>query len=324
VLLDPARHLLDLGRFRLERASRERSDDETRRELEARPLGLPEGIDLEWLGVAGYRIGFEGRTLLIDPYFSRVPFSDVIRRRAALPDPALIDRYLPDPGEIEGVLVGHTHFDHAVDAPAIARRFGCKAYGSGSLTRLMALHGLASHSVEVEPHRVYELGPFKVTFVPSAHSKLLLGLAVPYSGELSCEQLDGLAPGAYRCGQVWGIRVEVGGFSFYHQGSAELLDDEDLGGPVDCMLAGIAGRNFARDYWQRILPKLDPRLVVPGHYDDFFRPLDQPMGYVTQADLSGVPGEIAAVSADTLVATLPPPNPGTVLRGNGDPRGAEL
>ena len=37
------------------------------------------------------------------------------------------------PGETVGVLVGHTHFDHAVDAPAIARRFGCKAYGSDSL-----------------------------------------------------------------------------------------------------------------------------------------------------------------------------------------------
>ena len=90
------------------------------------------------------------------------------------------------------------------------------------------------------------------------------------------------------------------------------------------MLAGIAGRNFTRCYWERILPKLDPGIVVPGHYDDFFRPLDQPMGYVTQANLSGVPGEIAAISRDALVATLPPPNPGAVVRGEGDPRGAEL
>ena len=31
------------------------------------------------------------------------------------------------------MLVGHTHFDHAVDAPAIARRYGARAYGSASL-----------------------------------------------------------------------------------------------------------------------------------------------------------------------------------------------
>ena len=92
------------------------------------------------------------------------------------------------------MLVGHTHFDHAVDAPAIARRFGCKAYGSDSLVTLMGLHGLAERAVEVEPYRTYELGPFEVSFTPSVHSKLLLGLAVPYDGELTCEHLDALSP----------------------------------------------------------------------------------------------------------------------------------
>lgn len=278
-------------------------------ELEARSLDLPNGIELEWLGVAGYRMTYEGRSLITDPYFSRCSFSDLVRRRPALPDIGLIDRYLPNPGEIVGVLVGHTHFDHAVDAPAIARKFGCKAYGSDSLVNLMAAHGLAGQAVEVTPHKPIELGPFTVTFVPSVHSKLLLGLAVPYAGELTCEQLDGLCPSAYKCGQVWGIRIEVAGTSFYHQGSADLIDSEDLGGPVDYMLAGIAGRNFTSDYWERILPKLDPGVVVPSHYDDFFRPLHQPMGFITQADLSGLPDEIAAVSRDAKLATLPPPNP---------------
>lgn len=96
------------------------------------------------------------------------------------------------------MLVSHTHFDHAVDAPAIARRFGCKAYGSGSLLALMALHGLAGRAVSVEPYRTYELGPFEVSFTPSAHSKLLLGLAVPYDGDLTCEHLDALSPGGDR------------------------------------------------------------------------------------------------------------------------------
>jgi hypothetical protein len=51
----------------------------------------------------------------------------------------------------------------------------------------MRLHGLGERAVEVEPNRRYELGPFTVTFVPSLHSKLLLGFAVPFDGELTCE-----------------------------------------------------------------------------------------------------------------------------------------
>ncbi|HEY6731447.1 MAG TPA: MBL fold metallo-hydrolase, partial [Solirubrobacterales bacterium] len=239
------------------------------------------------------------------PYLSRVPFRDLVLRRRALPDPAALDRFVTAPGETVGVLVGHTHFDHALDAPAIARRFGCDAYGSRSLVNLMALHGLAERAVEVEPYRTYELGPFEVSFTPSLHSKLLLGLAVPYDGELCCDHLDSLSPGAYRCGQVWGITIAVAGLRFYHQGSANLIDDAVRERGVDVFLAGVAGRSFTRDYWQRILPRLEPRAVVPTHYDNFFRPLGEEMDFVANVQLARLPEEIGAVSRDFELAALP-------------------
>ena len=57
------------------------------------------------------------------------------------------------------------------------------------------------------PAATYEIGPFTIRFVPSRHSKLLAGLAVPSGGELTCESLDGLSSSAYRCGQVHGIHL---------------------------------------------------------------------------------------------------------------------
>jgi L-ascorbate metabolism protein UlaG (beta-lactamase superfamily) len=305
-MLGPARYLADFARFAASKGSQEQHDAQARRELETRPLGLPPGLELQWLGVSGYRMSYEGQTIFIDPYLSRVSLADVLRRRPARPDPALIDRYLGDPGDVLGVLVGHTHFDHAVDAPALARRFKAPAYGSSSLAQLMRLHGLGERAVEVTPHRSYELGPFTVSFTPSLHSKLVLGLAVPFDGELTCEHLDGLTPGAYRCGQVWGIHIEVAGASFYHQGSANLLDEEIRHRDVDYFLAGVAGRGFTKDYWQRILTRLAPQTIVPTHYDDFFRPLDAPdPGFTTNVNLAEVPREIRAVSADFAVAALP-------------------
>ncbi len=301
----PLRHLGELAKARLTRRAAQREDRQALGELEARPLALPDGLEVEWLGVSGYRISAEGKTLFVDPYLSRVPFGELLRRRAALPDPAALDRFVQAPGDVVGVLVGHTHFDHAVDAPAIARRFGCQAYGSDSLVTLMGLHGLAEQAVSVEPYRTYELGPFEVSFTPSAHSKLLLGLAVPYDGDLTCEHLDALAPGAYRCGQVWGISIKVGGVSFYHQGSANLIDDAVREHEVDVFLAGVAGRNFTEAYWQRILPRLDPKIVVPTHYDNFFRPLGNPMEFVSNVQLSSLPEEIGAVSRDVELAAMP-------------------
>ncbi len=301
----PLRHLGDLAKARVRRRASEHEDGQVLGELEAKPLELPAGLEIEWLGVSGYRISFEGQTLFIDPYLSRVPFSDLLRRRPTLPDPAALDRFVHAPGEVVGVLVGHTHFDHAVDAPAIARRFGCRAYGSDSLLRLMGLYGLAAQAVEVEPYKTYELGPFEVSFTPSVHSKLLLGLAVPYDGDLTCEHLDALSPAAYRCGQVWGISIEVAGLRFYHQGSANLIDEAIRERGVDVFLAGVAGRSFTEDYWKRILPRLDPKVVVPTHYDNFFRPLGQRLEFVSNVQLASLPKEIGAVSADARIAALP-------------------
>ena len=303
-MLGPARYLADFARFVAQKGPQERHDAQALRELEQVPLHLPRGLELRWLGVSGYRMTYEGVTIFIDPYVSRVSLASVLRRVRAVPDSAMIDRFIGKPAKVAGVLVGHTHFDHAVDAPELCRRFHCNAYGSSSLAALLRVHGLGKRAIEVTPYRVYELGPFEVSFTPSLHSKLVLGLAVPFAGELTCDHLDGLTPSAYRCGEVYGITIKVAGVSFYHQGSANLVDDAVRERGVDYFLAGVAGRGFTPNYWPRILGRLEPHTIVPTHYDDFFRPLDQPMGLSTNVNLAKVPDEISAVSRDFQVAAL--------------------
>jgi L-ascorbate metabolism protein UlaG (beta-lactamase superfamily) len=304
-----AGHFASLGRFVAQHNQRATADLAALSELSAtvgHVLELPPGLEIEWLGVAGYRLTYAGQTIYLDPYLSRASLGTLLRGRVALADTALHDRWLRVEGEVVGVLVGHTHFDHAIDVPAICTRYGCRAYGSASLVQLMRLYGQADEAVAVTPHKPLELGPFTVTFVPSVHSKLLLGYKVPSDGELTCEHLDSLSPTAYKCGQVWGIHIEVAGMSFYHQGSANLLDDQIRHRGVDVFLAGIAGRRFTDDYWARILNRLQPRVVVASHFDDFFRPLSSPAGFSLNVNLAAFPEEIGAVSQDIAVTALRP------------------
>ncbi|MGH2959691.1 MAG: MBL fold metallo-hydrolase [Solirubrobacterales bacterium] len=275
------------------------------REFEATQLELPAGLEIEWLGVSGYRMTYEGQTIFIDPYVSRVSLKSFLLRRNALPDAATIDRYIDPHGEVAGVIVGHTHFDHALDAPAIAKKLGCPVYGSASMAQLMQLHGAPELAVNVEPNKPYEIGPFKTTFIRSVHSKLILGRKIPFDGELTCDDLHGLTAGGYKCGQVWGVRIEVAGVSFYHQGSADLIDDELPAEPVDYFLAGVAGREVTPNYWERVLAKLDPSTVVPTHYDNFMKPLGAPEALVARSKLAELPTEIHSVSKDARIAALP-------------------
>jgi L-ascorbate metabolism protein UlaG (beta-lactamase superfamily) len=278
------------------------SDMLTARQLGS-PLPLPSGLELTWLGTAGFRLAYQGVVVWIDPYVTRLSLPDLLRRRVVPPSQEAIGRWID---RADAVLVGHTHFDHALDVPAIARDTGCKVYGSPSLAHLMQLYELREQAVVVDPRRDYQVGPFKFHFVPSQHSKLQLGLRVPFAGELTCDHVDHLKPQAYRCGQVWGICVEVAGMRFYHQGSADFLEDELRDRNVDVFLCGISGRRFTPNYVERIVAALAPNLIVPMHYDDFFRPLDDKsdVQFSFNVNLTGFADEVRHASRDLPLHAL--------------------
>jgi L-ascorbate metabolism protein UlaG (beta-lactamase superfamily) len=296
-------NLRELVAYAATRPGHDRADRAVVADLTVAPssLGLPPSVQLRWLGVAGFALTCEGTTILIDPYVTRLPLGAFLRRRVVAPDRVQIDRHVP---RADAIVLGHTHFDHALDAPAIARRDGAMVYGGLSAKHLMAMHDLADQAMVVGPHQRVEIGPFTVTFVPSVHSKLALGLRVPSGGEITCEHLEGLTPQAYCCGQVWGLHLEVDGASIYHQGSADLLDDEIVHRDVDLFLCGIAGRQVTPDYVPRILRRLEPRQVVITHHDDFFVPLEHPGRFAFGVDVARFPEEVAAFSRDLPVVTL--------------------
>jgi L-ascorbate metabolism protein UlaG (beta-lactamase superfamily) len=310
VVTSPLRHVRDLVAYAATRRGHDADDRSTVDDLTVDPhgpaLGLPPGLDLRWLGVAGFALSYQGTTVLIDPYVTRLPLGDLVRRRTVTSDRATVDRWLP---RADAVLVGHTHFDHVVDVPTIAGRDRATVYGSRSAAHLMGLYGLRDLAVDVEPHRTYEIGPFEVTFVPSVHSKLFLGLSGPNGGEITCEHVGALTPQAYECGQVWGIHIAVGGVTLYHQGSADLIDDEVRHTGIDVFLCGVAGRQFTPGYLRRILPRLDPARVVVTHHDDFFVPMGERQGFAFGVDVARFPDEVAAVTRDLPVLALPPPVP---------------
>jgi L-ascorbate metabolism protein UlaG (beta-lactamase superfamily) len=292
-VLGPIGHLGAGARYLATARRQHASDLLTAKQLAWHGSTLPAGLDVRWLGTAGFRFEYQGVVLWIDPYVTRLSLGDMVRRRVVPSSREAIACWID---RADAILVGHTHFDHALDVPAIAARDRCPVYGSTSLQHLMGLHGLAELAHVVVPHAPYEVGPFRFHFVPSAHAKLQLGLRVPYGGELTCEHAGSLTPQAYHCGQVWGVCVEVAGVRFYHQGSADLIEDEIRDRGVDVFLCGIAGRRFTPRYVERIVATLQPNVIVPTHFDDFFQPLGEPAKLSFNVNLTGFADEVHAAS----------------------------
>ncbi len=268
------------------------------------PPQIGAGPSLQWLGTSGFALAYQGYRLLIDPYVTRFSLADIVRRRRVAPSATLVNQLLSE--RTDAILIGHTHFDHAADAPLIAARDRCPVYGSRSMVNLMNAHGLRDQSVQVEVYRTYELGPFEVTFIPSRHSKLVLGRRVPYAGDITCDHVDHLTAQTYCCGQVFGIHIRVAGITLYHQGSADLVEDAIRHRGVDIFLAGIAGRGYTRDYVRRIVRCLEPKVIVPHHYDDFFRPLSASMRFSFNVNFEGFVEEVRRVSNEFDVRSLEP------------------
>ena len=108
------------------------------------PLG---GLEIEWLGTAGFRLTAEGRRCS-SPYVSRPGLRAVDLDTVLRPCDDLVEQHLP---RADAVLDGHTHFDHALDVPVVAPRDGAPVYGSRRCANVLGLHGLADRAVEVTP-----------------------------------------------------------------------------------------------------------------------------------------------------------------------------
>jgi L-ascorbate metabolism protein UlaG (beta-lactamase superfamily) len=77
--------------------------------------------------------------------------------------------------------------------------------------------------------------------------------------------------------------------TIYHLGSADLCDNETPSHSIDVLLCALMGRHYTSDYLPRLINQLHPAVIVPTHFDNFFRPLDAPTTVAFGADLAGSP-----------------------------------
>jgi L-ascorbate metabolism protein UlaG (beta-lactamase superfamily) len=194
------------------------------------------GIGFRWLGVAGVEFSFAGRTLVVDPFFTRPSFLRLWVGRMKS-DAALAQKYVPG---ADYLLVSHAHYDHLMDAPAVLEHTGASAYGSANACRLEVL--------------------------PSEHLRLPMN------------PIGKLAPNLRLPLRVRDYRMDEA-FSFcYTVNGLRVLDWRgELTSPAvaaDILLVPPFGDEA---YYARLLEQVQPRLVFPNHWDDFFRPLTRPI-----------------------------------------------
>ena len=244
------------------------------------------GFAVTFLGVSSLLFDDGEHAVMTDGFFSRPSLLRVGLGRIS-PDDGRIDSALARldhdaPGatdRLRAVVPVHTHFDHVLDSAAVARRTGAELAGGRSAAMVGRGACLPDDRIRVvAPHEPVAYGSFQVTWVQSAHCP-----PDRYPGAIEEPVLPLARASAYRCGEAWSLLVRhSSGRSALVQGSAGYVPGALDGRQADVAYLGVGQlgvlpEDYVRAYWTSTVEAVGAKEVVLTHWDDFFRPLDQPL-----------------------------------------------
>jgi L-ascorbate metabolism protein UlaG (beta-lactamase superfamily) len=238
-------------------------------------------LTVTWIGVTTLLLDDGSSALMTDGYFSRPSLAQVAVGKVS-PSLELVDECLAraEVSRLAAVIPVHTHIDHAMDSPLVADRTGAQLVGGESAANVGRGYGLSEDRLVVarsgEP---IQLGAYDVTLVESQHCP-----PDRFPGVISEPVVPPVRASAYRCGEAWStlIHHRPSGRRALIQGSAGFVKGALDGCHAEVVYLGVGQlgvqpRSYFVDYWTEVVRAVGARRVVLIHWDDFFRPLSEPL-----------------------------------------------
>ncbi|MBW3534861.1 MAG: MBL fold metallo-hydrolase, partial [Gemmatimonadetes bacterium] len=280
-------------------------------------------------GVGGWLVRHRGAAIMTAPFYSNPSLVEAGTARIG-PVPERIGAHLPRVDDVTAILVGHAHYDHLMDVPWIMaeRAPGAVVYGNRTMAHQLAPFGVGAARVRVveaaagsveAPGRWISVGDgVRVMPLASDHAPHFAG-RVLYAGERRApmERRPRHAD-EWLAGRTLAYLVDLldaegsTAFRIYYQDAVAAAPyglPPDLGDGHGVDLALVVPATYAEVRWhpERLLAAADPRHVLLGHWEDFFRPPSEPARPVPFTDLDDFLDRLRGALPDGAGWHLPVP-----------------
>jgi L-ascorbate metabolism protein UlaG (beta-lactamase superfamily) len=227
----------------------------------------------------------DGRsTWLVDGFFSRQPLSEVIFTRLKVDETQVsavaseMFKRLNMPSTLTGIVVAHSHYDHSMDAPWLAKQYGARVVGSESTWQIAKGQDLPATQMDVMPgNGGVKLGEFEIQLIESAHAP------TGFTGGFNAKPVFLPAHALqFKEGISYSFVVshpDLGPEPFaLIQPSAGFVPGQNKGVNVKHVFLGTGGLGkssdaYISDYWQEMVVNTGAKQVYLIHWDDFTQPL---------------------------------------------------
>jgi L-ascorbate metabolism protein UlaG (beta-lactamase superfamily) len=236
-------------------------------------------VTVTFLGVTTLLVSDGETSLMTDGFFSRPGAVATLVGRIA-PDADAIARALERAGvrELAAVIPVHSHYDHAMDSPEVAKRTGALLVGSESSANIARGVGFPEPRIRVvTPGEPMRFGRFEVTLIRSQHFPH--GMAM---GEIREPLIPPARALDYLDGGAFSVLIAHPAGTLLVQGSAGFEPGALAGRRADVVLLGIGALGtrdeaYRKAYWDEVVAPVRPRCVIPIHWDDLTQPLEEPL-----------------------------------------------
>ncbi len=237
----------------------------------------PGGLSARFLGTSSVLLSDAETTLLCDGFVTRPGPLPVIFGRIA-PDRKVVAAAIERTAAHSpaAVFCAHTHYDHALDAPAWCLETGADLVGSASTVNVGRGMGVPESALKtVGGGDVLTYGRFELTFLDSLHSP-----GDRFPGTVERPLTPPARANAWKTGTAFSVLIAHPRGAVLLHASANHRPGMLAGRHADVVYLGVGmlgkqSPEFVRAYWDEIVVATGARRAILVHWDDFFAGLDR-------------------------------------------------